>query len=40
MRIAPAVMLAATLAAPAVAAPPDWSEVDQALGRPGAVDAW
>ncbi len=36
MRIAPAVMLAATLAAPAVAAPPDWSGVDQALGRPGA----
>src|SRR5215472_2030265 len=36
MRVAPAVMLAATLATPAVGAPPDWSQVDQALGRPGA----
>src|SRR5690242_8126489 len=36
MRIAPAVVIAATLAAPAVAAPPDWNGVDQALGRPGA----
>jgi hypothetical protein len=38
MRIASAVMLATTLAtaAPALAAPPDWSKVDAALGRPGA----
>jgi uncharacterized protein DUF1259 len=38
MRIAPAVMLAATLssAVPALAADPDWSKVDQALGRSGA----
>jgi hypothetical protein len=36
MRTAPAVMLATTLATPAVAAPPDWSQVDHALGRPGA----
>ena len=38
MRIAPAVMLAATLstAAPALASAPDWTKVDQALGRPGA----
>jgi hypothetical protein len=29
-------MLAATFATPVIAAPPDWSGVDQALGRPGA----
>ena len=39
MRIASAVMLAALLSstAPAMAAAPDWSKVDQALGRPGVV---
>jgi Domain of Unknown Function (DUF1259) len=36
MRTALAVMLAATLATPAVGAPPEWSQVDHALGRPGA----
>jgi hypothetical protein len=36
MRIAPAVMLAATLATPALGATPDWNKVDQALGRSGA----
>jgi hypothetical protein len=36
MRIAPAVMLAATLSTPALAAAPDWTKVDQALGRSGA----
>ncbi len=38
MRIPPCVMLAATLcsAVPAFAAAPDWSKVDQALGRTGA----
>ena len=41
MRIAPAVLLAATLtsAGPALAADPDWTKVDQALGRSGAGDA-
>jgi hypothetical protein len=39
MRIASAVVLAALLssAAPAMATAPDWSKVDQALGRPAAV---
>jgi hypothetical protein len=36
MRIAPAVMLAATLGTPVLAATPDWSKVDAALGRSGA----
>ncbi len=36
MRIAPVVMLAATLSVPTLAATPDWSKVDQALGRSGA----
>ena len=36
MRIAPFVLLAATLSAPTLAATPDWSNVDQALGRSGA----
>jgi len=37
MRIAPAMMLAAaTLTMPALAAPPDWTQVDQAFGRSGA----
>jgi uncharacterized protein DUF1259 len=36
MRITPAVMLAATLATPALGATPDWSKVDQVLGRSGA----
>jgi hypothetical protein len=36
MRIALAVILAATLATPVLAAAPDWSKVDQALGRSGA----
>jgi hypothetical protein len=36
MRIAPAVMLAATLSTSALAAAPDWTNVDQALGRSGA----
>jgi hypothetical protein len=35
MRVAPAVMLAATLSVPALASAPDWSKVDQALGRTG-----
>ena len=35
MRIAPAVMPAVALATPVLAAPPDWTGVDQALGRPG-----
>src|SRR5499427_6988819 len=35
MRIAPAVVLAATLTIPALGATPDWSKVDQALGRSG-----
>jgi hypothetical protein len=39
MRIASAVILAALLSStvPAMATAPDWSKVDQALGRPGAV---
>lgn len=36
MRIASAVVLAATLATPVLAATPDWSKVDQELGRSGA----
>ena len=36
MRIAPAVMLAATLTTPVLGATQDWSKVDQALGRTGA----
>lgn len=36
MRIVPAVMLAATLSTSALAATPDWTKVDQALGRSGA----
>ena len=38
MRIAPAIVLAATLASagPALAADPDWTKVDQAFGRSGA----
>ena len=32
MRIAPAIVIAATISAPALAAP-DWSKVDQAIGR-------
>jgi hypothetical protein len=36
MRITPAVMLAATLATSALGATPDWSKVDQGLGRSGA----
>ena len=36
MRIAQTVMVAATLVTPVLAATPDWSQVDQALGRSGA----
>ena len=36
MRIALTVMLAAILATPVLAASPDWSQVDQALGKTGA----
>ena len=36
MRITPVVMLAVTLSTPAAAATPDWSKVDQTLGRSGA----
>ena len=35
MRITPTIVFAATLATPALAATPDWSQVDQTLGRPG-----
>ena len=36
MRLAPTIVFAATLTTPVLAATPDWSQVDQALGRPGA----
>jgi len=36
MRIASAVVLVATLSAPAMGSTSDWNKVDQALGRPGA----
>src|SRR5690242_10755003 len=36
MRIAPTVVLTAILATPVLAATPDWSKVDAALGRSGA----
>ena len=35
MRLASTIAFAATLATPALAATPDWSQVDQTLGRPG-----
>ena len=36
MRLASTIAFAATLTTPVLAATPDWSQVDQALGRPGA----